>query len=585
MNTVQDVQNLERFIAILARIFAVPYQIIETNIARYYKAYKEEKGIDALNDWVDKGGDLSHVEIFAEHVEDISAIFKMNHVPYVTLNTILGNDSPIATVVFRDKDKDLVDDMILGYRSYLSNKNLEVDIYSFKALMENSEIATASNLSIGEVYAFRRAMRDENFMFCVGKDTKNEGKYQIFADDKQGLSKVLAGITYDFNAGDGLYKAQVDKYASQYQLLNSKIGKENFYIVDGAEPKNFTYVQKDKYSIHSLVLTPERQPDGSTIDVVTDPAAMGFESVKTKDLLKIAQSYKKPIIMKEEDFYMVEGVTRRGKAKEAAFFTTKYAQICQQLEHAKPSIIRFPRKPTLVERQDLMGYVHLPQNYLKELLELNSRFYMHYDGSLAFNKADKAIVDDYLAKKLNGLDSLKRFAFTMYINGRSGDNLMDLSGKSENVYFVVNPKNPSEIMRIDNKAAMVLEGGIEVAKVLNTSSGYSEFVEEYLRKFKNPIGFTEQEMMMPGRDELIEALSNGEVKNSAIDFLVKREEHQRNEFIEQMSKEDGQVSKENAKAKDDFKRLNLSARILDKQLFREIQQKHVAKEIDDEIDI
>ena len=52
MNTVQDIYNLERLIEILARIFAVPYQIIESNVARYYQAYKEERGIDALNDWV-----------------------------------------------------------------------------------------------------------------------------------------------------------------------------------------------------------------------------------------------------------------------------------------------------------------------------------------------------------------------------------------------------------------------------------------------------------------------------------------------------------------------------------------------------
>ena len=154
MNTVQDIYNLERFIEILSRIFAVPYQVIEANVSRYYKAYKEERGIDALNDWVEKGGDLSHVEIFSEHIDDLEAVFKMNHVPYVTMNTILGNDSPIATLVFRDKDKDIVEDIVKGYRSFLSENTRELDIYSFKALMENSEVAAASNLTIGEIYAF-----------------------------------------------------------------------------------------------------------------------------------------------------------------------------------------------------------------------------------------------------------------------------------------------------------------------------------------------------------------------------------------------------------------------------------------------
>ena len=585
MNTVQDVQNLERFIEILARIFAVPYQIIESSIARYYHKYKEEHGIDALNAWVSKGNDLAHVEIFSEHIEDLSAVFKINHVPYVTMNTILGNDSPIATLVFRDKDKDIVEDIIKGYRSFLSENTRELDIYSFKSLMEDSEITSAKNLSIGEIYAFRRAMREEDFLFCIGKDTVNEGKYQIFADDKEGLTRVLAGISYDFTINDGAYKAEVEKYSAQYHKLKGLMEKDSFYIVDGAEPTNFTYVKKNNISTHNLVVTEERQPDGSFIDVVSDPAARIVKNAKPKELLKIAMTYKKPMIVSEQEFDIVKGYSRNGMAKEADDFMVKLHNLQYKYENRKPSIIKFPLKKTLIQREEIAGFVNIPQNYLKEISEKYPQVYIHYDGSIAMKKEDKVLVDDFFRDKLKNLDKLKRLSFGMYINGRSGKSLMDLSGNSDNVYYLVNPKNTNVVMRIDSKAAMVLEDGIETAKVLNTSSGYEEFVSDFMFKARNPIGFTEKEMLSPGRDQIIEDISNGDIDNQAVKFLVEKEERERQDYIDKIQRGEKGLSKEQEKAKAAFLKMSIASKVLDNKIFKEMQKKHVSKEIDNEIDI
>lgn len=585
MNTVQDIYNLERFIEILSRIFAVPYQVIEANVGRYYKAYKEERGIDALNDWVEKGGDLSHVEIFSEHIDDLEAVFKMNHVPYVTMNTILGNDSPIATLVFRDKDKDIVEDIVKGYRSFLSENTRELDIYSFKALMENSEVAAASNLTIGEIYAFRRAMREEEFMFCIGKDTKHEGRYQIFADDKEGLSKVLAGISYDFNLNNGAYRAEVDRYSAQYSKLNSLMKTKSFYIVDGSDPCNFTHVTKDSFSTHNLVINKERQPDGEIIDVVSDPAARIVKNAKPKDVLKIAMTYKKPMLMAEEVFDLVKGYSRNGMAKEADDFIVNLHNMQYRFENQKPNIMKFPQKKNLVEREEIVGFVNIPQNYLKELTDKYPQIYMHYDGSIALKKEDKHLVDDFFRDKLKGLDKLKRLSFGMYINGRSGNHLMDLSGKSEQVYYLVMPKKLDTVLRIDNKAAMLLEDGVEIAKVLNTSDGYERFVDDFMWRAGNPIGFTEQEMLSPGRDQLIEDISHGEIDNLAVQHLIEKEERERTEFIDMMHRGEKGVSKEHEKARDDFLKMSLVAKVLDNQIFKEMQKKHVSKEIDTDIDI
>ncbi len=585
MNTVQDEYNLERFIEILSRIFAVPYQVIEANVGRYYKAYKEERGIDALNDWVDKGGDLSHVEIFSEHIDDLEAVFKMNHVPYVTMNTILGNESPIATLVFRDKDKDIVEDIVKGYRSFLSENTRELDIYSFKALMENSEIAAASNLTIGEIYAFRRAMREEEFMFCVGKDTKNEGRYQIFADNKECLSRVLAGISFDFNLNGGAYRNEIDKYSAQYNKINSLMKTKSFYIVDGADPCNFTHVTKDSFSTHNLVINKERQPDGEMIDVVSDPAARVVKHAKPKDVLKIAMTYKKPMLMAEEDFDLVKGYSRNGMAKEADYFAVNLQNLIYRFENQKPNIMKFPQKKSLIEREEIVGFVNIPQNYLKELTEKYPQIYMHYDGSIALKKEDKKLVDDFFREKLKGLDRLKRLSFGMYINGRSGKHLMDLSGKSDNVYYIVKPDKPNIVLRIDNEAAMLLEDGVEIAKVLNTSDGYERFVSDYMWELSNPIGLTEQEMLSPGRDQMIESIAIGNVGNLAVEHLIEKEEKERAEFIDMMARGEKGVSKEHEKARDDYLKMSLTAKVLDNQIFKEMQKKHVSKEIDNDIDI
>lgn len=585
MNTVQDVYNLERFVEILARIFAVPYEIIESSIARYYRAYKEEKGIDALSKWVNDGGDLSHVEIFSEHIEDIASVFKVNHIPYVIMNTMLGDNSPIATVVFRDKDKDIVEDIVLGYRSFISKKNKELDIYSFKSLMNESEIATASNLSMAEIYAFRREMREEDFMFCVGKDPDNQGKYQIFADSKQGLSRVLAGISYDFNAPNSNYKKEVEQYAAQFKKLDSLIDTNSFYIVDGADPKNFTYVNKNSYSIHSMVVTKERQPDGTLLDVVSDPAAKVFNDVKAKSLFKQAMLYKKPMIISEEEFYLVEGYRKNGQAIESKFFPTQCESLRCEWQSRKASLTHYPRKQTFMQREKLMGYVHMPQNFLKELAEQYPQIYIHYDGSMAFQKDEQILVDRYLYEKLKTLSPLKRAAFKMYIGGRSGDKLMDLSGKSENTYYIIDPKRPYRMLIIDNKSATYMKEGVEEERVLNTSDGYERFVVEKMDMFINPVGFNEIEMMAPGRDAFIEKAAGNELSNPAIEFLTQKEEKEREEFISQVCSESEPVSKEHEKARDDFLKMKLAAKILDRKLFREVQERHITKELNHEIDI
>ena len=102
---------------------------------------------------------------------------------------------------------------------------------------------------------------------------------------------------------------------------------------------------------------------------------------------------------------------------------------------------------------------------------------------------------------------------------------------------------------------------------------------------RNPIGFTEEEMLSPGRDELIETLSNGDVDNAAIKFLLEKEERERQEFIDKMQRGDENVSKEHEKAKESFLKMSLVSKVLDNQIFKEMQNKHVAKEIDHEMDI
>ncbi len=492
MNTAQDVHNLERFIEVLARIFAMPYEMIESSIARYYRAYKEERGIDALTDWVNKGKDLSHVEVFADNIDELAYVFKLNHVPYVVLNTVLGDESPIATIVFRDKDTKVVDDIIKGYRSFLSEKTRELDIHSFRSIMDEAEIATAKNLTVGEIYAFRKAMQNENFLFCVGKDTKNEGRYQIFADDKAGLFKVLAGMSYDMNIAEGEYKAKVDKYSNQHKKIYEMLGKESFYLVDGSEPTNFTYVQKDKYSIHSLVINKERQPDGKVLEVVSDPAPKVSEELKAKNLFKIAMTYKKPMLVRVEDFNLVKGYTRKGMAKEAEDFDIKYKQMVKDFENKKPSLIKFPRKKSFAEREKLIGYVNLPQTYLKDIAEQFPDVYIHFDGTIAFKKEDKKGIDTYLNEQLESMDLAKKQEFL--------DSLED--------------------------------------------SG-----------------------------------------NSAIAYLEAREEQNRLDFIERMKDKDATVSSELESARTDFLKIQMAALTLDKKVFKELQTKHVAKELDNEIDI
>ena len=45
------------------------------------------------------------------------------------------------------------------------------------------------------------------------------------------------------------------------------------------------------------------------------------------------------------------------------------------------------------------------------------------------------------------------------------------------------------------------------------------------------------------------------------------------------------VSKEHEKARDNYLKMSLTSKVLDNQIFKEMQKKHVSKEVDIDIDI
>jgi hypothetical protein len=576
--------------------------VTEALITKYQRDYQEERGLRSIVGFLAHGGKAEQVTIGEEQADLFRKRLQEKHVTYY--ETIITRDDNTKQHMFMYKgvtvhngketptpDKLQVEQIKKMFELELSCNSKEMDVHSFKSLMNGAEVGIADNLSVEQLYAFRQNVKDTDIKFCVLQD--KEGKYKIYANDKTKLTNVLVNMSYDLaNDTDGIFAHAAVNYAAKRHDFYEKCGTQPYVICDKNNPNNFIYVGKHNYSVHSFQKEDEPQPDGTVKEIIRDKMKPQVLNMDKDALFEQVKQIANPIMVPAEEFTLLENVNKNGLAFARQDVAVNYAEFKEQHKSDDLVIDKYPRKQPRYSEQNLDGYVHLPMSLVQQIKQELPFVKTNDVDSIAFEKQYKPAVDAYLQKNVFDTieDPMQALSFRWKIEGRTGEFNPQLAGNVTNEFYIINPDNDKLTLHIDSAGAHVHRDGKEAEMCPADSPQYKEFMQQYLDEsiIPNPVVLTSSEIQADNAKEVISERANHFHENPVIIEMINFEEIEKLELIENFEHiHEMELSPEQEKAVKGVEKLHIHSKELDSAVFVEMQDLAVNKEIskDTEMDM
>lgn len=597
----EDMQRLQKMFQILCNLLGFGKDITEAMITKYQRDYQEERGLRSIIDFIGHGGKAEQVTVSEEQADLFRKRLQDKHVTYY--ETIITRDDNSKQHMFMYKgtmvqngretptpDKLQVEQIKKMFELELSVNSKEMDVHSFKNLMNGAEVGIADNLSVEQIYAFRQNVKETNIKFCVLQD--KEGKYKIYADDKTKLTEVLVKMSYDLANDDGTFSQAAVKYAAKRNDFYEKCGTTPFVVCDKNNPNNFIYVGKHNYSVHSFQREDEIQPDGTVKEIIKDKMKPQIFAMDKEQLFEHTKQIANPIMVPVEQFTLLASVNKNGLAFARPDIAEKYAEFMEMHRSDELVVDKYPKKQPRYNEQNLDGYVHLPMSLVQQMKTDLPFIHTNDIDSIAFEKQYKTAVDAYLQKSVFDTiaDPMQALTFRWKIEGRSGDFNPQLNGNADKEFYVINPDNDKLTLCFDKAGVHVYRDGKEAEMCAADAPEYREFVQQYLdvNVIPNPVVLTLPEMQSENANEIISVRANHFQENPVIVDMINIEEREKMELLENIEHiNEMELSPEQEKAVKEVNKLHIHSKELDGAVFVEMQDLAVNKEIskDTEMDI
>lgn len=597
----EDFQRLQKMFQILCNMLGFGKDITEALITKYQRDYQEERGLRSIIGFIAHGGKAEQVTVSEEQADLFRKRLQEKHVTYY--ETIITRDDNSKQHMFMYKgisvhngketptpDKLQVEQIKKMFELELSCNSKEMDVHSFKSLMNGAEVGIADNLSVEQVYAFRQNVKETDIKFCVLQD--KEGKYKIYANDKTKLTNVLVKMSYDLANDDGTFSQAAVKYAEKRHDFYEKCGTEPFVVCDKNNPNNFIYVGKHNYSIHSFQREDEMQPDGTIKEIVKDKTKPQLFAMDKEQLFEHTKQIANPIMVPVEQFTLLASVNKSGLAFARPDIAEKYAEFMEMHRSDELVVDKYPKKQPRYNEQNLDGYVHLPMSLVQQMKADLPFVHTNDIDSIAFEKQYKTAVDAYLQKSVFDTiaDPMQALAFKWKIEGRSGDFNPQLSGNTDKEFYVINPDNDKLTLCFDKAGVHIYRDGKEAEMCAADAPEYREFVQQYLdvNVIPNPVVLTLPEMQSESANEIISVRANHFQENPVVVDMINIEEREKTELLENIEHiNEMELSPEQEKAVKEVDKLRIHSKELDGAVFVEMQDLAVNKEVskDTEMDM
>lgn len=597
----EDMQRLYKMFQMLCSMLGFGKDVTEALITKYQRDYQEERGLRSIIDFIGHGGKAEQVTIGEEQAELFRKRLQEKHVTYY--ETIITRDDNSKQHMFMYKgvtvrngretptpDKLQVEQIKKMFELELSVNSKEMDVHTFKNLMNGAEVGIADNLSVEQIYTFRQNVKETDIKFCVLQD--KEGKYKIYANDKTKLTDVLVKMSYDLANDDGTFSQAAVKYAEKRHDFYEKCGTEPFVICDKNNPNNFIYVGKHNYSIHSFQREDEPQPDGTIREIVRDSMKPQVFSMDKEQLFEHTKQISNPIMVPVEKFTLLASVNKSGVAFARPDVAVNYAEFKELHKSDDLVLDKYPKKQPRYNKQNLDGYVHLPMSLVQQMKMELPFIHTNDVDSIAFEKEFKPAVDKYLQEHVfDGIeDPMQALAFRWKIEGRTGNFNPQLTGNVTNEFYIINPDNDKLAICLDPAGIHIYRDGKEAEKCPADTPQYREVLQQYLdvNVIPNPVVLTLSEMQSETANEIISERANHFHENPVIVEMVNIEEREKTELLENIEHiHELDLSPEQEKAVKEVDKLHIHSKELDSAVFVEMQDLAVNKEIskDTEMDM
>lgn len=591
----EDTGRLAKLLEILMSVVGYTTEL-QQNLLRVVQnqGYIQDKGIEALLKHIEKGGKVNQFAVDTEHKEDFERRIKEANIPFVTMEYTTEEGEVKTNYMFRDTDSPLIRNIKELMKEEISNNSKELSITQFREMMEGKEIGIASNLTVEQLYAFRANVKDTDIKFCVTKDNSEvvngieEPRYKIYASNSDKMENILIKASYDLANDTKGFKEDINAYKNKRVAFFDKLENitEPMVIFDKKHPNNFMVIDKNNYSMHSVVREPERQPDGSTVDVVRDKVQVKLQKNNPKMIFERANTYNNPVMIPFSEFEMVDKINKDGIAiltNNPDEFKRAYEEIEQKYKDYDTVINRYPQRKPRYERKEVDGLMFLPMSIATKMaMDLQFITYAN-DGSIAFPKEYQAQVDKYIAENItNNLTPLQKRAFEMQIQGKCGDFTPDFTKNNDKDFYILDPDNTNFVVNVDTNGIHIIENGAETKNCPIYDDNFEKFLDIYTNgsQVKNPVILTAEEMSNPNKAIIIQERANHTAENKAIEKILDIENIEKQELIDYKHNiNDLDKSNEQEKAVDEKKHISFSSTELNNSLFTELQSANISRSV------
>ena len=599
--TSEDMSRLTKLLEILMSVVGYTAEL-QQNLLKVVQnqGYVQDKGIEALLKHIEKGGKVNQFAIDTEHKEDFERRIKEANIPFVTMEYTTEEGEVKTNYMFRDTDSPLIRNIKELMKEEISNNSKELSIHRFKELMEGKEVGIAGNLTVEQLYAFRANVKDTDIKFCVVQDKPEEingveePRYKIYTSNSDKMENILIKVSYDLANDTKGFKKDVNTYKDKRVQFFDKLENitEPMVIFDKKYPNNFMVIDKNNYSMHSIVEEPERQPDGSTVEVIRDKVQAKIQKNNPKMIFERANTYNNPVMIRFSDFNMVEKINKDGIAiltNNPDEFKRVYEEIEQKYKGYDTVIDRYPQRKPRYERKEVTGFMYLPMSIVMKMA--NDLPFITYvnDGSIAFPKEYQAQVDKYIAENItNNLTPLQKRAFEMQIQGRCGNFTPDFTKNNDKDFYILDPDNTNFIVNVDANGIHIIEDGVETKNCPIYDDNFEKFLDIYTNgnQVKNPVILTAEEMTNENKAIIIQERANNTVENKAVEKILDIENVEKQELIDYKHNiNDLDKSKEQEKAVDEKKHISFSSTELNNSLFTELQSANISRSVKKDVEM
>lgn len=352
------------------------------------QGYVEKRGIKAILSHVEKGNGTLTASVLEERAEAFKELLKENHIPFVEIaHTDQETKEKVMFFVYRDSDKGKMEKAVREFSLDIDKSCHEVDLDTFERMMDGQTYGAVSGLSREEIYIFREAAKNHDIHFCIVADGS---RYGVVANDAAALEDALADMAY--------YMAGERGRDYQNQIAGCLLQRENFYqkaqpekgtvkyVVDVRNPRNFISIDEQGFTTHSIRAREEPGPDGTVRKVLYDAMHNTCFGMDKEWLQELAAGFSCAVVLAEDDFPLVQGITATGEAVLSPDFVEQYGEFVKCMEKARPDIRRMPGWKPLYKREELLGYRGLPVAMAAKIREAHIPDVYTDGGDIAFTK-------------------------------------------------------------------------------------------------------------------------------------------------------------------------------------------------------